>query len=119
MQRGLPGGVAAADDDRVQAGERVRGGDVGAVVDALPRQRLQALDPEPPVGHPGRHDDGLGAHRADIADVRDEHSAFPGELVDLAHQHEVRAEHPGLLIAALGELGTADPAGEAEIVADQ
>src|SRR6185312_13906834 len=52
-------------------------------------------------------------------DVRDEQPALPAEHVDLAHQHEVRPEHPGLLIAALRELGAADPAGEPEVVADQ
>ena len=31
----------------------------------------------------------------------------------------VRAEHPGLLVGALGELGAADAAREAEVVADQ
>ena len=38
---------------------------------------------------------------------------------DLARQQEVGAEHPGLLVAALGQLGPADPAREAEVVADQ
>ena len=35
------------------------------------------------------------------------------------HQQEARAEDPGLLVGALGELGAADAAGEAEVVADQ
>ena len=34
------------------------------------------------------------------------------------HQQEVGAEHPGLLVRALRELGPADPAREAEVVAD-
>src|SRR5262249_4658052 len=73
---------------------------------------------EPLVRNSHREDDGA---RLNFGAARDR---YPMQLPlaldarDLAGEEERRAEHPGLLVRTLGELGAAEPAREPEVVAD-
>ena len=118
VDRRLTGRVAAADDDHRFARER-RGLRAGGVEDARIGHLLERRDLEAAVGrargehHRGRLDVWLAG---DLEPQPPSARTQPGHL---AHDQEGGAEHPCLLISALGELAAADPAREAEVVANQ
>ena len=91
----------------------------GAVVDPGTRELLQSRDADAPVGHAGGEQDRPPGR--DVAAVAADSVGLTLEPKrdDLAAERELDAENPCLLVGALGELGAGDPAGEAEVVADQ
>ena len=76
--------------------------------------------PSAPVGDAGReHDTRERSPRRRRRSQTTCRSPSVRSSVDLARQHELRPEDPRLLVGALRELGAADAAREAEVVADQ
>ena len=119
VHRGLPGRVAAADDDDLSVvhlpGRRHR----GAVVDASPDERLDLGNADPAVVDARGDDDGPGADVAALG----RHDVRLVALADLQRGDrppgvEAGAEQQGLAAGALGELHARDAAREAEVVAD-
>ena len=120
MERGLPGRVPAADDVDVLAGERLRLRHRRAVVDAGALQVDAARGLEPSVLDTESEDDGSsGDLRPAVGGSHDEASLVALERDDSASDLRPGAEEPRLLVGALGELPASEPAGKAEVVADQ
>ena len=119
VHRRLSGGVAAADDVDVLAGELARLRRGRAVEDARARQLVDAGHVQPPVLDAGGEDHRprgrlfLVAQLDDVPPVLEAHPGHP------SHQEEPGAEHPRLLVGALRQLGAAHSAREPEVVADQ
>ena len=115
-----PGGVAAADDAHLLARHRRRLGHGGAVEHAAADQALERGDPEPAVVDAGGDDDARGRGprcrrtSTPCAGRRRRRAPAPARMKEYS-----RAEGPGLLERPEGEVGAADAAGEARVVADQ
>ena len=116
--RGLPGGVRAADDDHglVLAGLGL--GERRAVVDAAAVELLDARRVEPPVGDAGGHEQRVPG---ELGPVRERHHALRAaglERAHLLHREQLRAEAACLVVRAAREVGAREPVGEAEVVLD-
>src|SRR5207344_1589070 len=112
---GLPGGVSSTDDKDVRAVQRASFRHRCTVENPGPCQCLQTTDADATVADAGRKDDGSSTR---LLTVRSRHH-MPRRVASepdcLSHEQEVRSEHPRLLVSPLGEIGTADSAGKAEI----
>jgi len=119
VHRRLTGGVTAPDDD--DAPPRVPGrlGGGGAVGDAAPAEPLESGHAEPAVRDAGRDDDGAGADARAVRQPHDPQVPVGLEADGGAHVEVLGPERPGLLERRVRELGAADPAGEARVVADE
>ena len=119
VQRGLPGRVAAADDEHVAARLRPRLHRGGAVEDRGADERLQPGRGEPPIRDARGEHHGAGPHDVAAGHVELEPAVDDAHARHPAGVREPRPEDPRLLVGALGELGARDAAGEPEVVADQ
>ena len=116
--RGLAGGVRAADDDHglVRAGLGLD--ERGAVVDPL---ALQLGDPgrvEPPVGDAGGDQHAVAGELAAAGERDDALRSARLELVDLLDRQQLGAEAARLVVRAAGEVGAGEAVREAEVVLD-
>ena len=107
----LPRGVGRTDDVDLIAlalGGLAR---VGAVVDAAADERRESLGLEGAIGDPGGDDDRPGL---DVTAVESHRPDRPARLErdDVARQHELCPEAPGLGQGAAGEVGAGEPAGK-------
>ena len=119
VERGLAGGVAAADDVDVLARESLRLGRRGAVVDAGALQLGETRCLEPAVLDAEREHDRPGGDGDAVGGVDGEAAVEQLELDDALRQPEARPEQPRLLVGALRELAARESAREAEVVPDQ
>ena len=121
VQRGLPGGVGAADDVDVALRQAGRLGRSTPVVDARPRERVELGDAQTTVAGTGREQDGSRAQHAALRELDEDLVAarIPSQTGCSLHQHEAGAEHPGLGVGALGEPPTGHAGREAQVVADE
>ena len=113
-------GVAAADDVHDAAGLRLASTAERRRTRPTRRSRSSPRQVEPPVGDPRRRHHRPGLQRLAGGDA--EHGTRPSSI-PMPTTSRVCAncapKHPGLLVRALRQLGAGDPAGEAEIVADE
>src|SRR5439155_21912938 len=115
---GWGGRVPAAVADYAPVGELLAGRGRRAVEDSASGQLAELTDLETAVRDPSGDDHArrLGVHPAgDREDVPPVDRAQPR---DVPHEEKPRAEDPSLLTGALRELGSGDPSGETESVAD-
>jgi hypothetical protein len=115
----LTGRVPSAHDHGVQSGQSVGFGDIGPVEDTGTGEGLKRRNAEPPIRRPGGQHHCACLDLPHAGDLGDQLRVPPLEARDLSHEQEPSAEHPSLLVPALAEIRPADPAGEAEVVADQ
>ena len=118
MERRLPRRVAAADDVDAFAGQRLGLRHRCAVVDARAFELGQA-GLQPPVLDPEREHDCKRGDLGAAFSADDVPSVARLEPRRAVGEAELRAEQPGLLVRALGQLAAAEAAGKAEVVADQ
>ena len=120
VEHGLAGRIACADDDDVLPRALPRLAPAGAVVDPVADELVESVQVElAPVHAGGGEDDGgcdlvPAFHDEPDRLVGAVHAASP----DAAQEHQLGAEPLGLAAGEAGELGAADPVGEAEEVLD-
>ncbi len=119
VQRGLPRRVGASDDEDVATRVCRCLGCRTPVEHARPDQRLQRRHVEPAIPGAHRQDHRGAAHRAAVGQRDHELAPVTREPGDRLHEHELRPEHPRLVVRALGQLPAADAAREPEVVPDE
>ena len=119
VERRLAGGVPAADDVDLLAGQR--GGLRGraAVEHARADELLERLDAEAAVGRAGGEDHDAGADEPAVGERQVEPAGGAVERRHAVHEQEGGAEGHRLLVRLFREPAAADALAEAEVVADQ
>ncbi len=118
VERGLPRRVAAAGDEHVAIPDRGGLGDGRAVEHAGADHGLEAGDAEAPVGDAGGQHHAARRHRRTVGELQDVTAGIGSQRDGVAHEVEVGAEVPRLLVGAHRQLVAADAGREAEEVPD-
>src|SRR5436190_5962993 len=108
VQRGLTGRVSGSNDADVAAFHCLRLAPGRSVENAGADQRLEARHAETAPGDAGRDDDRFGRDLVAIGEV---HNAFVSPTLQAdgrLREHQVCAEHPGLLTRPTRELMSTD-----------
>ena len=118
VDRRLPRGVRAADDDDVLVAAGAGLGHRRAVVDAGAGQLREPGGVELAVGHAGGHEHAVRAQLAAAAERDDAPGALDAQRLGVADGEQLGAEPARLVGRAPGEVGPGEPGREAEVVLD-
>src|SRR5215470_11924133 len=97
VQRGLPGGVGASNDEHVPPAHGRCLAGRGAVEHPSALQLLQGRDAQPPVGDAGRDDHGARGQHAPVGQAQPVMAAVYCQARGLPHVQERGTKRPGLL----------------------